>query len=476
VTVHRNCGTPLGDGMAEPMMCSEVFERFVSKCPISVMARATMEHALTAATINTLFSEHADEQYTRQLLFSSVVDLMSVVVAKIQPSVSAAYQSVEGTLPVSLTSVYNKLNGVEPCVTGVLVRHTALRLAPVVASMGGQLPALVPNYRVRIIDGNHLAATERRLEVLRGSIAGPLPGHALVVLDPALMLATEMIPCEDGHAQERSLTAQILELVEAKDVWVADRNFCTTRLLFGVDKQKGFFVIRHHANLTLVSSGTRRRRGRTETGEVFEQCVTITDSTGNTMRLRRVIIQLDTPTRDGDVEMSILTNLPEEAASALVVADVYRKRWTLETLFQSLTKMLEGEIDTLGYPRAALLGFGIALATYNILSTVQAALRGEFGAEKVQQEVSGYYIANEVRGTAMGMAIALDDSVWEPFEAMTTVQFARQMRRWASRVQLARFKRHPRGPKKPVPKRTRFADKTHVSTFRLLAESRKKSP
>lgn len=458
----------------DAMLLSDAFERFVKKSPISVMARAAMEHALSNEALDELFEQQADQQYTRELLFSSVVGLMGVVVSKSQPSIHAAFQAVAETLPVSITALYNKLNGVEPKVTGALVSHTAARLSPVVVATGGQLPAVVPNYRVRIIDGNHLAATTRRLGVLRGSIAGPLPGHSLVVLDPALMLATHMIPCEDGHAQERSLTAEILDLVEANDVWIADRNFCTTGLLFGI-ATGAFFVIRHHANLTLTSSGTLRRRGRTDSGEVFEESVTIENSTGDRMTLRRIILRLDKPTRDGDVEMSILTNLPKDVASAVAVADLYKKRWTLETLFQSLTQMLEGEIDTLGYPRAALFGFGIALTTYNILSTVQAALRGAFGIEKVQFEVSGYYIANEVRGTALGMSIAIDDVAWESFQTIEPAKFARQMLRWASLVDLRKFKRHPRGPKKPVPKRTRFADKTHVSTARLLAESRKKT-
>jgi hypothetical protein len=462
--------------MGGAMLLSQIFERFVGKSPISVMARATMEHAMSADVLDALFNQHADQQYTRELLFSSVVDLMGVVVSKSQPSIHAAFQAVADTLPVSITSVYNKLNGVEPSVTSELVRHTASRLAAVVAETGGQLPALVPKYRVRIIDGSHLAATERRLKVLRGSIAGPLPGHSLVVLDPALMLATHMIPCEDGHAQERSLSSEILDLVEAHDIWVADRNFCTTPLLFGIAKRDGFFVIRHHANLTLVSSGTLRNCGRTDTGGLFEQSVTIKDAAERTMVVRRIILRLDKPTRDGDVEMSILTNLPEAAASAIAVAELYRKRWSLETLFQALTQMLEGEIDTLGYPRAALLGFGIALATYNILSTVQAALRGAFGIEKVQEEVSGYYIANEVRATAPGMDIAIDLVAWKGFETIEPARLARQLVQWALLVKLARFKRHPRGPKKPVPKRTRFPDKGHVSTARLLAESRKKSP
>jgi hypothetical protein len=145
-------------------------------------------------------------------------------------------------------------------------------------------------------------------------------------------------------------------------------------------------------------------------------------------------------------------------------------------MFQSLTLMLEGEVAALGYPRAALFGFGIALAAYNVLSTVQAALRAAFGVEKVQKEVSGYYIAEEVRATARGMAIAIEPIVWKSFQTMPPADLAKEMLGWASHVQLRKLQRHPRGPKKPVPKRTRYAKETHVSTFRLLAESRKKSP
>jgi IS4 transposase len=326
------------------------------------------------------------------------------------------------------------------------------------------------------LDGNHLAATERRIQELHQSKAGPLPGHSLVVLDPSTMLATHMIPCEDGHAQERSLSPQILDLVNANDVWLADRNFCTSKLLSGIAERQAFYVIRHHANMKLASAGTLRRCGRTETGEIWEQSVTLMTPDGDVMKARRVVLRLEKPTRDGDSEMAILTNLPKLVAEAVAVADLYRKRWTLETMFQSLTLMLQGEVAALGYPRAALFGFGVALAAYNVLSTVQAALRAEFGVEKVQNEVSGYYIANEVRVTSWGMDIAIEPLTWEPFQTMTPAALAKQMRRWAARVQLRKLARHPRGAKKPVPKRTRHADKPHVSTARLLAESRKRTP
>jgi IS4 transposase len=459
------------------MLLSQVFERFSTKSPISVMTRAAMEHALAPEELDALFDRSADRQYTRELLFSTMVDLMGLVVARAAPSVHAAYQAVADTLPVSLTAVYGKLNNMEPAVTGALVSHTAERLGKVIVAMGGEIPALLPGYRVRIVDGNHLAATERRLEVLRGSKAGPLPGHSLVVLDPALMLATHMIPCEDGHAQERSLTAALLALVESRDVWIADRNFCTWPLLAGILERGGSFIIRQHAKLTITSAGTLRRCGRTATGEVFEQSVTIGGNAGGEgVEIRRVVLRLDKPTRDGDGQIAILTDLPKSAANGVVVAESYRKRWTLETMFQSLTVMLEGEIASLGYPKAALFGFSVALAAYNVLSTVQAALRAEFGVEKVQEEVSGFYIANEVRATAGGMAIVIDAETWEPFRSMTATVLAKQLRRWAKGVQLQKLKRHPRGPKKPVTPRTRHADKTHVSTARLLRESRKNRP
>jgi hypothetical protein len=135
------------------MILFDVFERYVKKSQISVMARAITEVALAPDELDALFQQRADKQYAMKLMFSSMVDLLGVVVSKSRPSIHAAYQEVAETLPVSITA-YDKLNGLEPAITGALVHHSAHRLAPMVVSMQGQLPALVPGYRARIIDGN----------------------------------------------------------------------------------------------------------------------------------------------------------------------------------------------------------------------------------------------------------------------------------------------------------------------------------
>jgi hypothetical protein len=170
------------------------------------------------------------------------------------------------------------------------------------------------------------------------------------------MLATHMLPCEDGHPQGRSMTREVLALVEPGDCWVADRNFCTFPLLSGIAMRQAFFAIRHHAKLRIVSSGTLRQRGCTETGEVFEQTITVEGEDGTRLATRRIVVRLEAPTRDGDMEVAILTNVPARDASAVAVAELYRKRWPLETMFFELTQMLDGELNTMGYPRGAARG------------------------------------------------------------------------------------------------------------------------
>ena len=454
------------------MLLSVTLDRFAKRAPISVMVRAALEYAFDPKELDALFRSTAEQQREKTLLFSSVVDVMSLVVARVHPSLNAAYQAVSDTLPVSLTSVYNKVNGTEPSVSAAIVTHSAIRLQPVIDAMDSGREPWLPGYRVRVLDGNHLTSTERRLDVLRECSAGPLPGQALVVLEPEVMLATHMLPCEDAHAQERSMTPEVLALVEPGDCWVADRNFCTFALLNGIATHQAFFAIRHHAKLRILSSGTLHRRGRTETGEVFEQKVTLEGQDGTRLQARRVLVRLERPTRDGETEVAVLTNVPSRDASAVVIAEVYRKRWTLETMFFELTQMLDGELNTMGYPRAALLGFGIALVSYNLLSTTRSALRAAFGAQKVDEEVSSYYIANEARVMREGLDVATDPKDWIPFQTMSAHRLAEELIKLARNVRLSALKRHKRGPKKPVPKRTKHTDTPHVSTARLLTRAR----
>jgi len=76
-------------------MINALFEQFVEASAPSVMMRALMERIFAPDKLDTLFEQTAERQYTRELLFSSVVGLMSLAVSGIHPSVSAAYKALE---------------------------------------------------------------------------------------------------------------------------------------------------------------------------------------------------------------------------------------------------------------------------------------------------------------------------------------------------------------------------------------------
>jgi hypothetical protein len=264
------------------------------------------------------------------LLFSAVVDLLGQVVLGVQPSVHAAYQAQATHLGISDQAIYDKLRHVEMRVLAELVRDAARQAAPVIEALQAAFPPLVPGYRAKFLDGNHLAASEHRLEPLRRTWAAPLPGQILVVLDQQCMLAREVVLCEDGHAQERSLLGHVLPFVEPADLWIADRNFCTVDFLCGIAARGGRFVVRQHGQLKGTLIGPRQYQGPIDTGEVYEQQLDLVNAHGDTVALRRITVALHEPTRDGDTAIHLLSNVPRRKASAQTLARSYGKRWTIE--------------------------------------------------------------------------------------------------------------------------------------------------
>jgi hypothetical protein len=452
------------------MLLDKVFAPFIKEKPICVMARAVLQRLLDPQHLDLLFAHTAQRQYTHELLFSTLVDLLSRVILKQEPSVYAAYRTLEQQIPVSDQSIYNKLQHVELAVSAALVHESAQRVGPVIDQLRAKRPPLVPGYHVRFLDGNHLAATEHRLTELRSTWAAPLPGIVLAVLDQERLTVTDVLLTEDGQAQERSLFHALHPLVRKKDIWVADRNFCTLGLLWNIFSRGAFFVIRQHGNLPGTLLGKRQAKGRCETGFVYEQRLRLETEEGEVFEVRRITVELDEPTRDGETEIHILTNLPVKKVTAVKVAEIYRERWTIEGLFFEAAQTLACEIDTLCYPKAALFAFCLGLLVCNAVALLKAALRAAHGAEVVQKKLSAYYLALEIRQTYAGMMVAIGPTNWEVFNTCSDVAMAQVLKEMAMQVSLQRFRKTPRGPKKPPPQRKKYKNGEPVSTARLIAE------
>ena len=88
------------------------------------MARTVLEQAFPPDWIDDVFETHRRWQYVRELLFSTVVELMTLVVLGLRPSLHAAARQSEN-LPVSLTALYDKVTRTEPEVLRALVQASA---------------------------------------------------------------------------------------------------------------------------------------------------------------------------------------------------------------------------------------------------------------------------------------------------------------------------------------------------------------
>jgi hypothetical protein len=442
--------------------------------PLGVMVRGLMEWFLDGPALERLFREHADDQYTRELTISALVGLMTQVSAGLRPSVYAAYKADRSapapTISTTYQAVYGKLGRMNPVATAALVRFSAERLR----ALADLLPAVSEGpagYRLRILDGNVLTGTDHRLKPLRKLLNACLPGKSLVVYEPAAGLVTDLVLCEDAYSQERALVVELLPRVRAKDLIVADRNFCTTRFVFGVAAKQGFFLVREHAtNVPWEAVTPLKKCGTTTTGEVYEQMVRVTDpDTGATMDLRRIEVRLFEKTRDGEKTLALLTHLPCE--SAMQLADIYRRRWTIETHFQFLTQSLHCEVAGLGKPRAALFMFAMALVAGNALAVVRGSLRQAHG-RVAEAEVSGYYLANEMAASFRAVnlyAASLDWSAWRTLQPKPLVRLLTAI---ARNVNMALLTRSKRGPKKPPAEKPTFDKKhKHFSTARVLDDS-----
>ncbi len=453
------------------MLLGKPLAVFIERSPVSVMVSATLERVFEPAVLDQVFQEHAVLGYAKELAFSQCVQIMCDVVFKESPSVGAFYQAHPDEIPVTRQAVYDKLKRLESQVPAALVHYSGEELGPCMKAMRSQALPLLPRYRVRVLDGNHLTGTEHRIFELRRFRSAALPGQALVFYDPQYGLITDVVPCEDAHAQERSLLKEALACISAR-LHFGGPQLLHQRVFVWYSSPGGFLYYpsaRLHALLRIEGktpfggpgwSGTKHLR---------------TSDLPDRPRKRRELYCPPNYDRPGQAQqgrgngIAHSHQLGEESGHAVRIAELYADRWTIETGFQQLTDDLRCEINTLGYPKAALFGFCTACMAYNAVSVVKCAIRAAQGKKYVEEELSMYYLTLEVAQVTAGMMIAIPEQDWGVFRRMSPKKFATVLIDLAQRIDPRKYTKHKRGPKTKQPKKTSGKRIHHVSTARILA-------
>jgi hypothetical protein len=446
-----------------------ILNPFIEDAPAAVVVRIALDWMMQGTPLDELFDELGGEQYTREFTLTHFVQVMLDVACGFRTSPRQAFLKRKLHLIASASAFYRKLNRMGLPISEAVVRRMALRARQLIVAGGGLMPEPIPGYAARILDGNVLTGTEHRIAPLRTTRSAGLPGMSLAVYEPASGLILDVILEEDAHTQERDLIDRVA--LESGQLWIMDRNFCVRALIFRIARQGAYFLVRwHRSTLPFQPAGRLRRRGRCATGEVFEQPIDVPDGQGGIHRLRGILLKLDQPTRDGETEISLVTNLPAEV-TAIACCEAYEGRWRIEGQYQELTDLLHCEVPTLGYPRAALFAFSMSAVAGDALAVLKANLRVAHGPE-MADEVSSHALADDIAEVYSGMRIAVPPVHWVPLMQCDAVMISGLLNDLAGRLPLHRMLRSRRGPKKPRPRRSSGKRIHHVSNRKLLDQRR----
>lgn len=447
--------------------------RLVEQAPFAMLVRGCIDWFFEPEFLDALAEDAFRTNYTRDIRFSDLVELLLPVVFD-SGSVRTSFRSSARLAEVAtLTSFYAKLNGVDPEASRELVRRTAGRAVSVMAGWPTREEPPLPGYRVLALDGNHLAASERRLDGLTARNA--LPGLGLVVRDFASGLFLDLLPIADAYGREVSHAPALLRsLLRPGDCVVADREFCAADVFAAAADSGASFVIRHRKSAHLHPQA-ELTPGVVADGRTIREQAVLYAGTGRAVRAIRV--ELAEPTQDGDRVVTLLTNLPAEVGAA-AVATLYRGRRSIETAFHELAMALNGEVRTLAYPKAALLAFALATAVYNLLQTIRAAVAAERGSDAAER-LSVQLLCQEVKHHLPTLLLIFDRGEAEVRPEWDAAALRRWLRRLAKKIDLEKYGRSTgRKPGSAAVKRKKGPD-LHESTQRLLdsrTKMQKKSP
>jgi IS4 transposase len=447
-----------------------ILDPFAQGAAATVMTRMALEWLIDEPTFEALFQQEAEAQYTRELTLTHMVDIMLDVASGTRPSPRAAFRARWEQIRVSEAAFYGKLRRMEPDIAAAVVRHTAAQARAVIAAAEGLTDEPIPGYHARVLDGNALAGTEHRIQPLRDLRAAGLPGKLLAVYEPSSGIIEDVILCEDAYTQERALLDRVS--IGAGQLWIADRNFCVRWFLRDIERHGAFFLIRRHQkDLPFTPLGELVPVGRCATGEVFEHRIRVEDPEGGEPQvMRRIVLRLDKPTREGETEIELVTNLPAEV-SAILICETYRRRWLIEGHFQRLTDLWHCEVATLSYPRAALFAFAMSVVAGNAVALLEGNLRAVHGEEEVAA-LSHYALVDEIGHTYRGMMIALPPATWSFVRAYDAAALAGVLKEVAAHVRVYWMHKATGGPKKVrTTKQKSGGGSPHVSTRRLLDQS-----
>jgi hypothetical protein len=453
----------------------------LEKLPLADAVWRLLHFTMDDGWLEDLWRRNRGPCYERHLKFSTLAHLIADALLEHGGSGNQAFERAreETTLPVSITSAYDKLGNLPVPVSEALLEEGTRRMDAVLPETPAvdPLPDCWAGHELFGADGKAIKHVKRLLKPLRGLQAGILGARASVGLDLRTGLAVAMVGHLDGEAGEGALTEALLPKLAAVAgpgrPWVAvlDRLYCNLSFPRQVLKAGGHFVIRFCGNTTFVPDPAKpAQEGRDAEGYRIVQEWGWLGKVEKDDRLYVRRITKDLP--DGK-SLGVVTDLLDEVKyPAGAMLSTYHSRWGIEMVFHQITDVfsLKHLIGTM--PKAVLFQLSFCLLLYNALQVVRAHLASHQGceAQKISNEKLFYDVKRQM--VAVDELVEVDSLLALLGEVPTAAALRDCLREGLRGTWSDRWWKKPssgRGGHKTV--KTRVLG-NHTSTYRVLQQAK----
>ena len=365
---------------------TELESETLRRLPLAEGVLRLLQHALPDADLQRLYDDHRGQSYQDVLRFDTFFHLIRDALLHRGDSAHQHFRKArrDGVLPVTIEAVYGKLRRVPPGVSQALLAEGTRRLAAVSSGAVDPLPPSVAGMEVLAFDGKQIKHVPKRLKALRnlwGKLSG---GKLLVVQDVATRMAVAFAADADGLVADNTLVEGAVAQVRQRPsdrprLWVGDRLFGNLVETTRFHAAGEFYLLRYHSKTSFAPDSSREmRKGVTADGLAWheEWGWYGRASDGRRQYVRRIHLATGKTTPKGKPDhFSVVTNLLD--ADAYPAADLlatYRRRWSIESLFQEVTDVFHLK-DLIGTtPQAMIFQASLVLLLSNALRVLTGYL------------------------------------------------------------------------------------------------------
>jgi len=447
--------------------------------PVAEASWLLWQEVFPEKALQDIYETYRGRGYERCFSFSNLVQLVGDALTRHQGHAHKTLTEHAATqqCPASEPAFYGKLRRISPTLSQGFLADGACRLRGWLPDQPHrQLPASLQAFRILIFDGKTFKHAAKRLKPLQQHAGRPLGGKALVAFEPATGLIVGMAACPDGHTNEAKLVPDLLPQLRRRlsgpRLWVADQGFGDLAQVRRCTDEGDHCLLRLHPKSQFTPDPLQPARtgvdaeGRVWTDEIGQ----LHSHREGTKTMRRITL-----VRPGKKDLVIVTDLLDaEAYPTNDLLELYRVRWSIESVFLSVSEVFHLKHLIGSHPNGIIFQASLCMMYYNVLQVLRGLAAQT--QQRPTQEVSTHNLFSDLQHELIALhRLAKPDAIVAGLRerAATIVDLRAYLLERLGRAWTELWAKAP--PKKrhlPKPKHKRGGS-AHFSSHRVLEEYKK---